>query len=137
MVQSLVLLQRMRFQAAALEGREAVHLAAAPVAVHLAAALEGRVAPEVPEALVLLADQARQVAAIQALLPLALVREAEHVKAVVDHMLYPQVVQVLVLQVHPVVRARMSVLLILELRLVLLVLALVGLPARELVGVPR
>lgn len=130
----------MRFQAAALEDREAVHLAAAPVAVRLAAALEGRVAPEVPEvpeALVLLADQARQVAVMQALLLLALVRGVAHVKAVVDHMLYPQVVQVLVPQVPPVVRARMSVLLILELRLVLLVLALVGLPARELVGVPR
>jgi len=127
----------MRFQAAALEGREAVHLAAAPVAVHLAAALEGRVAPEVPEALVLLAEQARQVAAIQALLPLALVRGVAHVKAAVDHMLYPQVVQVLVPQVHPVVRARVSGLLILALRLVLLVLALVGLPVKGLVGVPR
>ena len=136
-MQRLVLLQRMRFRAAVPEDREAVRLAAALVVVRLAAALEGRVAPEVPEALVLLAEQARQVAAIQALLLLALARGVAHVKAVVDHMLYPQVVQVLVLQVHPVVRARMSVLLILELRLVLLVLALVGLPARELVGVPR
>ena len=132
-----MLLRRMRFQAAALEGREAVHLAAAPVAVHLAAAREVLVAPEVPEALVLLVEQARQVAVMQALLPLALAKEVEHVKAAVAHMLYPQVVQDLGLQVPPVVRARMSVLLILELRLVLLVLALMGLPARELVGVPR
>ena len=132
-----MLLRRMRFQAAALEGREAVHLAAAPVAVHLAAAREVLVAPEVPEALVLLVEQARQVAVMQALLPLALAKEVEHVKAAVAHMLYPQVVQDLGLQVPPVVRARMSVLLVLALRLVLLVLALMGLPARELVGVPR
>ena len=135
-----MLLQRMRFQAAAREDRETVHLAAAPVAVHLAAAREDRedrVAPEVPEALVLLADQARQVAVMQALLLLALARGVAHVKAAVDHMLYPQVVQALGLQAPLAVRARMSVLLILELRLVLLVLALVGLPARELVGVPR
>lgn len=132
-----VLLQRMRFQAAAREAPVAVRLAADLVIVRLAAAREDRVAPEAPVVLVLLVGQARQVAVMQALLLLALAKEAEHVKAAVDHMLYPQVVQDLVLQAPPVVRARMSVLLILELRLVLLVLALVGLRAKELVGVPR
>ena len=136
-VQRPVLLQRMRFQAAALEAPVAVHLAGDRVAVRLAAAQEDRVAPEAPVDLVLLAEQARQVAAMQALLPLAQAKEVEHVKAVVDHMLYPQVVQVLVPQVPPVVRVRMSVLLILALRLVLLALALVGLPAKGLVDVPR
>ena len=135
-----MLLQRMRFRAAVPEDREAVRLAAALVVVRLAADQEDLVAPEVPEvpvALVLLVEQARQVAVMQALLPLALAKEVEHVKAAVAHMLYPQVVQDLVLQVPPVVRARMSVLLVLALRLVLLVLALAGLPAKGLVGVPR
>ena len=127
----------MRFQAAALEGREVVRLVAAPVAVHLAAALEGRVAPEAPVDLVLLVEQARQVAAMRELLLLALVREADHVKAAVAHMLYPQVVRALVLQAPLGVRARVSVRLALALRLVLLVLALVGLPVKGLVGVPR
>ena len=140
MAQRLVLLRRMRFQAAALEGREAVHLAAAPVAVHLAAALEGRAAPEVPEvpeALVLLAEQARQVAAMRELLLLALAKEADHVKAAVAHMLYPQVVRALVLQAPLAVRARVSVRLALALRLVLLVLALAGLPVKVRADVPR
>lgn len=127
----------MRFRAAVPEDREAVRLAAALVVVRLAAAQEDLVAPEVPVALVLLVEQARQVAVMQALLPLALAKEVEHVKAAVAHMLYPQVVQDLGLQVPPVVRARMSVLLVLALRLVLLVLALAGLPAKGLVGVPR
>ena len=127
----------MRFQAAALEGREAVHLAAAPVAVHLAAALEGRVDPEGPEDLVLLAEQARQVAVMQALLLLALAKEAEHVKAAVAHMLFPRVVQALVLQVPPAVRARVSVRLALALRQVLLVLALAGLPVKVPADAPR
>ena len=109
-------------------------MAAALVAVRLAAAPEDR---EVPEDRVVLAEQAWQVAVIQALLPLVLAREAEHVKAAVVHMLYPQVVQVLVPQVPPAVRARVSVRLVLALRLVLLVLALVGLPVKGLVGVPR
>ena len=129
-----MLLRRMRFQAAALEGREAVHLAAAPVAVHLAAALEGRAAPE---ALVLLAEQARQVAAMRELLLLALAKEADHVKAAVAHMLYPQVVRALVLQAPLAVRARVSVRLALALRLVLLVLALAGLPVKVRADVPR
>ena len=132
-----MLLRRMRFQAAALEGREAVHLAAAPVAVHLAAALEGRVAPEGPEDLVLLAEQARQVAAMRELLLLALAKEVEHVKAVVAHMLFPRVVQALVLQVPPAVRARVSVRLALALRQVLLVLALAGLPVKVPADAPR
>ena len=136
-VQRPVLLQRMRFQAAVLEAPVAVHLAGDREVVRLAAAQEDRVAPEAPVDLVLLAEQARQVAAMQALLPLALAKEAAHAKAVAAHMLYPQVVQVLVPQVPPVVRAQMSVLLILALRLVLLVLALVGLPAKGLVDVPR
>lgn len=135
--QRLVLLQRMRFQAAVLEAPVAVHLAGDREVVRLAAAQEDRVAPEAPVALVLLVEQARQVAVMQALLPLALAKEVEHVKAAVVHMLCPQVVQVLVPQVPPVVRVRMSVLLILALRLVLLVLALVGLPAKGLVDVPR
>lgn len=118
----------MRFQAAALEGREAVHLAAA---------LEGRVAPEGPEDLVLLAEQARQVAVMQALLLLALAKEAEHVKAAVAHMLFPRVVQALVLQVPPAVRARVSVRLALALRQVLLVLALAGLPVKVPADAPR
>lgn len=136
----LVLLRRMRFQAAALEGREAVRLAAALVVVRLAAALEGRVAPAVPEvpvALVLLVEQARQVAVMQALLLLALAKEVEHVKAAVAHMLYPQVVQDLGLQVPPVVRARVSVRLVLALRLMLLVLAQAGLPVKVPADVPR
>ena len=137
MVQRPVLLQRMRFQAAVLEAPVAVHLAGDREVVRLAAAQEDRVAPEAPVDLVLLAEQARQVAAMQALLPLALAKEAAHAKAVAAHMLYPQVVQVLVPQVPPVARAQMSVLLILALRLVLLVLALVGLPAKGLVDVPR
>lgn len=132
-----MLLRRMRFQAAAREAPVAVRLAADLVVVRLAAAREDRVAPEAPVVLVLLVEQARQVAVMQALLPLALAKEAEHVKAAVAHMLYPQVVQALGLQAPPVVRVRMSVLLILALRLVLLVLALVGLRAKELVGVPR
>lgn len=132
-----MLLRRMRFQAAVLEAPVAVRLAADLVVVRLAAAREDRVAPEAPVVLVLLVGQARQVAVMQALLPLALAKEAEHVKAAVVHMLYPQVVQALGLQAPPVVRVRMSVLLILALRLVLLVLALVGLRAKELVGVPR
>ncbi|OFT50408.1 hypothetical protein HMPREF3153_09925 [Corynebacterium sp. HMSC06C06] len=133
----LVLLRRMRFQAAAREGREAVHLAAAPVAVHLAAAREDLVAPEVPEALVLLAEQARQVAAMRELLLLALAKEVEHVKAVVAHMLYPQVVRALVLQAPLAVRARVSVPLALALRLLLLVLALAGLPVKVPADAPR
>lgn len=124
----------MRFQAAALEGREAVHLAAAPVVVHLAAAREDLVAPE---ALVLLAEQARQVAAMRELLLLALAKEVEHVKAVVAHMLYPQVVRALVLQAPLAVRARVSVLLALALRLLLLVLALAGLPVKVPADAPR
>ena len=132
-----MLLRRMRFQAAVREAPVAVRLAADLVVVRLAAAREDRVAPEAPVVLVLLVGQARQVAVMQALLPLALAKEAEHVKAAVAHMLYPQVVQALGLQAPPVVRVRMSVLLILALRLVLLVLALVGLRAKELVGVPR
>ena len=127
----------MRFQAAALEGREAVHLAAAPVAVHLVAAREVLVAPEVPEALVLLVEQARQVAAMRELLLLALAKEVEHVKAVVAHMLYPQVVRALVLQAPLAVRARVSVRLVLALRLVLLVLALAGLPVKVPADAPR
>ena len=127
----------MRFQAAALEGREAVHLAAAPVAVHLVAAREVLVAPEVPEALVLLVEQARQVAAMRELLLLALAKEVEHVKAVVAHMLYPQVVRALVLQAPLAVRARVSVLLALALRLLLLVLALAGLPVKVPADAPR
>ena len=127
----------MRFRAAVPEDREAVRLAAALVVVRLAADREALVAPEVPVALVLLVEQARQVAVMQALLPLALAKEVEHVKAAVAHMLYPQVVQALGLQVPPVVRARVSVLLVLARRLVLLVLALAGLPAKGLVGVPR
>lgn len=133
----------MRFRAAVPEDREAVHLAADLVVVRLAADQEDLVAPEVPVALVALVEQARQVAVMQALLPLALAKEAahakavEHVKAVVAHMLYPQVVQALGLQVPPVVRARMFVLLVLARRLVLLVLVLAGLPAKGLVGVPR
>ena len=127
----------MRFRAAVPEDREAVRLAAALVVVRLAADREALVAPEVPVALVLLVEQARQVAVMQALLPLALAKEVEHVKAAVAHMLYPQAVQALGLQVPPVVRARMSVLLVLALRLVLRVLALAGLPAKGLVDVPR
>ena len=133
----LVLLRRMRFQAVVLEAPVAVRLAAAPAVVRLAAAREDRVVPEVPEVLVLLVEQARQVAVMRELLPLALARGVAHVKAAVAHMLYPQVVQALGLQAPPVVRVQMSVLLILALRLVLLVLALVGLPAKGLVGVPR
>ena len=132
-----MLLRRMRFQAAALEDREAVHLAAAPVAVHLAAAREDLVAPEGPEDLVLLAEQARQVAAMRELLLLALAKEVEHVKAVVAHMLYPQVVRALVLQAPPVARARVSARLVLALRLVLLVLALAGLPVKVRADAPR
>lgn len=135
--QRLVLLQRMRFQAAVPEDREVVRLVADLVVVRLVAVREDRVAPEAPVDLVLLVEQARQVAVMQALLPLALAKEVEHVKAAVVHMLCPQVVQVLVPQVLPVVRVRMFVLLILALRLVLLVLALVGLPAKGLVDVPR
>ena len=143
MAQRLVLLRRMRFQAAVLEAPVAVHLAGDREVVRLAAAQEDRVAPEAPVDLVLLVEQARQVAVMQVLLPLALAKEAahakaaDHVKAAVAHMLFPRVVQALVLQAPPVVRVRMSVLLILALRLVLLVLALVGLPAKGLVGVPR
>lgn len=132
-----MLLRKMRFQAAALEGREAVRLVAVPVAVHLAAALEGRVAPEVPEALVFLAEQARQVAAMRELLLLALAKEVEHVKAVVVHMLYPQVVRALVLQAPLAVRARVSVPLALALRLLLLVLAQAGLPVKVPADEPR
>ena len=71
-----MLLQRMRFRAAVPEDREAVRLAAALVVVRLAAAQEDLVAPAVPEvpvALVLLVEQARQVAVMQALLPLSLI----------------------------------------------------------------
>lgn len=127
----------MRFQAAALEDREAAHLAAAPVVAHLAAALEDRVAPEGPEDLVPLAEQARQVAVMQALLLLALAKEADHVKAAVAHMLFPQVVRALVLQAPLAARARVSVRLALALRQVLLVLALAGLPVKVRADAPR
>ena len=133
----LVLLRRMRSQEADQEAQEAVHLAAAPVVARLAAAREDLVAPEVPEALVLLAEQARQVAVMQALLLLALAKEAEHVKAAVAHMLYPQVVRALVLQAPLAARARVSVPLALALRLLLLVLAQAGLPVKVPADEPR
>lgn len=133
----LVLLRRMRLQEAAREAQEAVRLAVVPAVARSAAAQEDLVAPEGPEDLVLLVEQARQVAAMQALLLLALSKEAEHVKAAVAHMLFPQVVQDLVLQAPPVARARVSVRLVLALRLVLLVLALAGLPVKVRADAPR
>ena len=114
--------------------REAARLVAVPVEARLAVAREDQVAPE---DLVLLVEQARQVAVMQALLLLALAKEAEHVKEVAAHMLFPRVVQALVLQVPPAVRARVSVRLVLALRLVLLVLALAGLPVKVPADVPR
>ena len=114
--------------------REAARLVAVPVEARLAVAREDQVAPE---DLVLLVEQARQVAVMQALLLLALAKEAEHVKEVAAHMLYPQVVQALVPQAPPAVRARVSVRLVLALRLMLLVLAQAGLPVKVPADVPR
>ena len=74
---------------------------------------------------------------MQALLLLALSKEAEHVKAAVAHMLFLRVVQALVLQAPPVARGRVSVRLVLALRLVLLVLALAGLPVKVRADEPR
>lgn len=130
----LVLLQRMQLRAVEQGDREAARLVAVPVEARLAVAREDQVAPE---DLVLLVEQARQVAVMQALLLLALAKEAEHVKEVAAHMLFPRVVQALVLQVPPAVRARVSVRLVLALRLVLLVLALAGLPVKVPADVPR
>ena len=114
--------------------REAARLVAVPVEARLAVAREDQVAQE---DLVLLVEQARQVAVMQALLLLALAKEAEHVKEVAAHMLYPQVVQALVPQAPPAVRARVSVRLVLALRLMLLVLAQAGLPVKVPADVPR
>lgn len=114
--------------------REAARLVAVPVEARLAVAREDQVAPE---DLVLLVEQARQVAVMQALLLLALAKEAERVKEVAAHMLYPQVVQALVPQAPPAVRARVSVRLVLALRLMLLVLAQAGLPVKVPADVPR
>ena len=114
--------------------REAARLVAVPVEARLAVAREDQVAPE---DLVLLVEQDRQVAVMQALLLLALAKEAEHVKEVAAHMLYPQVVQALVPQAPPAVRARVSVRLVLALRLMLLVLAQAGLPVKVPADVPR
>jgi len=130
----LVLLQRMQLRAVEQGDREAARLVAVPVEARLAVAREDQVAPE---DLVLLVEQARQVAVMQALLPLALAKEAEHVKEVAAHMLYPQVVQALVPQAPPAVRARVSVRLVLALRLMLLVLAQAGLPVKVPADVPR
>lgn len=107
--------------------REAARLVAVPVEARLAVAREDQVAPE---DLVLLVEQARQVAVMQALLLLALAKEAEHVKEVAAHMLYPQVVQALVPQASPAVRARVSVRLVLA-------LAQAGLPVKVPADVPR
>ena len=114
--------------------REAARLVAVPVEARLAVAREDQVAPE---DLVLLVEQARQVAVMQALLLLALAKEAERVKEVAAHMLYPQVVQALVPQAPPAVRARVSVRLVLALRLMLLVLAQAGLPVKVPADEPR
>lgn len=114
--------------------REAARLVAVPVEARLAVAREDQVAPE---DLVLLVEQARQVAVMQALLLLALAKEAEHVKAAVAHMLYPQVVRALVLQAPLAARARVSVPLALALRLLLLVLAQAGLPVKVPADEPR
>ena len=130
----LVLLQRMQLRAVEQGDREAARLVAVPVEARLAVAREDQVAPE---DLVLLVEQARQVAVMQALLLLALAKEAEHVKEVAAHMLYPQVVQALVPQAPPAVRARVSVRLVLALRLMLLVLAQAGLPVKVPADVPR
>lgn len=118
----------MQLQAVEQGDREAARLVAVPVEARLAVA---------PEDLVLLVEQARQVAVMQALLLLALAKEAEHVKEVAAHMLYPQVVQALVPQAPPAVRARVSVRLVLALRLMLLVLAQAGLPVKVPADVPR
>ena len=130
----LVLLQRMQLRAVEQGDREAARLVAVPVEARLAVAREDQVAPE---DLVLLVEQARQVAVMQALLLLALAKEAERVKEVAAHMLYPQVVQALVPQAPPAVRARVSVRLVLALRLMLLVLAQAGLPVKVPADVPR
>lgn len=130
----LVLLQRMQLQAVEQGDREAARLVAVPVEARLAVAPEDQVAPE---DLVLLVEQARQVAVMQALLLLALAKEAEHVKEVAAHMLYPQVVRALVLQAPLAARARVSVRLVLALRLMLLVLAQAGLPVKVPADVPR
>ena len=127
----------MRFQAADQEAPGAVHLAGDREVVRLAAAQEDRVAPEAPVDLVLLVEQARQVAVMQALLLLALAKEVDHVKAAVAHMLFPQVVRALVLQAPLAARARVSVRLALALRQVLLVLALAGLPVKVRADAPR
>ena len=124
----------MQLQAVEQGDREAARLVAVPVEARLAVAPEDQVAPE---DLVLLVEQARQVAVMQALLLLALAKEAEHVKEVAAHMLYPQVVQALVPQAPPAVRARVSVRLVLALRLMLLVLAQAGLPVKVPADVPR